>query len=125
MIHHQLRARGRSAALDVDIDDDVDVDPNVELDGSEAIRGRLPPPLTSTLARRRAPSSLAVQDRSTSSVAGGLDVVRRRQPQGSGATIRSTSAITNAISKTCDESSGAPVGSLGSRLATVAVRALR
>jgi hypothetical protein len=36
MIHRKLRARGRSVALDVDIDDDVVLDSSVELDGSEA-----------------------------------------------------------------------------------------
>ena len=32
----------------LDVDDDVDLDSTVDLDGSEAIRGRLTPPLTST-----------------------------------------------------------------------------
>jgi hypothetical protein len=55
------RARGRSRG------DDVDIDSSVELDGSEAIRGRLTPPSTSP------PLSRSVEARSTGSV----DVHRR------------------------------------------------
>jgi hypothetical protein len=50
------------------VDDDIDLDSNVELDGSEAIRRRLTPPLTSTSPRGRALSRLATQDRSTFNV---------------------------------------------------------
>src|SRR5262245_53991653 len=95
----------RSRSTSTNVDDDVDLDSSVELDGSEAIRRRLTPPSTSTSPPLSAPSRLAAQDRSTSNVDGGLNVVRRRRPQRSGSTIRSTSTITNAISKTCDESS--------------------
>ena len=52
-----------------------------------------------------APSRFATQDRSTSNVDGGLNVVRRRPAQRFESTIRSRSTITNALSKTCDESS--------------------
>ena len=49
MIRHKLRALvAIPVALDVDLDDDVDLDSTVDLDGSEAIRGRLTPPLAST-----------------------------------------------------------------------------
>jgi len=91
-------------AASTNVDDDVDLDSSVDLVGSEAIRGRLTTPSTSTSTRRRVPSRLAAQDRSTSNVDGGLNVVRRRPPRRSGSTTRSTSTITNAGSQTCDES---------------------
>ncbi|HEX8107259.1 MAG TPA: hypothetical protein VF516_05990 [Kofleriaceae bacterium] len=65
-------------ALDVDIDDDVDLDSSVELDGSEAIRKRLTPPSTSTSSLPSRSVEARAQDRSTSNVDGGLNVVRRR-----------------------------------------------
>jgi hypothetical protein len=90
--------------VDDDVDLDVDLDSSVELDGSEAIRRRLTPPLTSTSPCCRARSRLAAQDRSASNVEGGLNIARRRQPQRSGSTTRSTSKTTNANSKARDGS---------------------
>jgi hypothetical protein len=80
-----------AVALDVDIDDDVDLDSSVEVDGSEAIHSRLTPIVDLDLAPLSRSVAAAAQDRSTSNVDGGLNVVRRRQPQRSGSTIRSTS----------------------------------
>src|SRR5690349_5249167 len=103
------RSKPAMRAATANVDDDVDLDSSVELDGSEAVRRRLTPPPTSTSPCCRAPSTLAAQDRSTSNVDGGLNVVRRRQPHRSGSTIRSMSTITNAGSKTRDESSDVEV----------------
>jgi hypothetical protein len=80
------------------VDVDVDLDPRPRL-------------------RCRAPSRLAAQDRPTSNVDGGFNVVRRRPPRRSGSTIRSTSTIANARSKTRDESSEPAVGGAARSLA--------
>jgi hypothetical protein len=82
----------------VGVDVNVDLDDTVEVDGTEAIRRR-------RLARRPRPTSpvtrRSAQRRSRFNVDDGLNVVRRRQTQRPGSTIRSTSTITT---RTCDES---------------------